>query len=57
MVYIEETNTNYAIGWQGRYQIDSDAFLYEDHESRHRIAIRGYPTSLLMRVTAEAGHH
>lgn len=56
-VYIEETNTNYAIGWQGRYQIDGDAFLYEDHESRHLIAIRSYPTPLLMRVTAEVAHH
>ena len=23
-VYIEETDTNYAIGWQGRYRIDGD---------------------------------
>ena len=52
-VYIEETNTNYAIGWQGRYQIDGDAFVYEDNESRRLIAIRGYPIHLLLRVIAE----
>ena len=53
-VYIEETTTNYAIGWQGRYQIDGDAFVYEDNESRRLIAIRGYPIQLLLRVIAEA---
>ena len=52
-VYIEETNTNYAIGWQGRYRIDGDAFVYEDNESRRLIAIRGYPIRLLLRVIAE----
>jgi hypothetical protein len=52
-VYIEETNTNYAIGWQGRYRIDADAFVYEDNESRRLIAIRGYPIQLLLRVIAE----
>ncbi len=52
-VYIEETNTNYAIGWQGRYQIDGDAFVYEDNESRRLIAIRGYPLRLLLRIIAE----
>jgi hypothetical protein len=53
-VYIEETNTNYAIGWQGRYRIDGDAFVYEDNESRRLIAIRGYPIQLLLRVIGEA---
>ena len=53
-VYIEETNTNYAIGWQGCYQIDKDAFVYQDNQSRRLIAIRGYPIKLLLRVIAEA---
>ena len=52
-LYIEETNTNYAIGWQGRYRIDADAFVYEDNESRRLIAIRGYPIQLLLRVIAK----
>jgi hypothetical protein len=52
-VYIEETDTKYAIGWQGRYRIDGDAFVYEDNESRRLTAIRGYPTQRLLRVIAE----
>jgi hypothetical protein len=53
-VYIEETDTNYAIGWQGRYRIDGDAFVYEDNQSQRLIAIRGYPMQLLLRAIAEA---
>lgn len=53
-VYIEETDTNYAIGWQGRYRIEGDAFVYEDNESQRLIAIRGYPIQRLLRVIAEA---
>lgn len=55
-VYIEETDTNYAIGWQGRYRIDGDAFVYEDNQSQRLIAIRGYPMQLLLRAIAEASH-
>ncbi len=55
-VYIDETDTNYAIGWQGHYRIDGDAFVYEDHESQRLTAVRGYPTQLLLRVIAEAKH-
>ena len=53
-VHIEETNTNYAIGWQGCYRIDGDAFIYEDTESQRLSAIRGYPIQQLLRVIAEA---
>lgn len=53
-LYIEETDTNYAIGWQGRYRIEGDAFVYEDNESQRLIAIRGYPIQRLLRVIAEA---
>jgi len=33
-VYFEETETNFAIGWKGNYQIDGDAFIL--HRPRHR---------------------
>jgi hypothetical protein len=56
-VYIEETNTNYAIGWQGSYRIEGEAFVYEDNESQRLVAIRGYPIQLLLRVIAEAERH
>ena len=53
-LYIEETDTNYAIGWQGRYRIENDTFIYEDNETGRLIAIRGYPTQLLLRAIAKA---
>jgi hypothetical protein len=42
-VYLEETATNFAIGWKGEYRIDGDAFVYIDKESARVIAIVGYP--------------
>ncbi len=53
-LYIEETDTNYAIGWQGCYRIENDTFVYEDNETQRLIAIRGYPTTLLLRAIAKA---
>jgi len=52
-IYLEETHTNYAIGWQGRYWIDADAFVYEDNESRRLSSITGYPIQLLLRMIAK----
>ena len=51
---IEETDTSYAIGWQGRYRIDGDTFVYEDNRSRRLIAIRGYPVKQLLRVISDS---
>jgi hypothetical protein len=53
-LYIEETDTNYAIGWQGGYRIENDTFVYEDNDTQRLIAIRGYPTQLLLRAIAKA---
>lgn len=53
-LYLEETDTNYAIGWQGRYRIDGDTFIYEDNQSRRLSAIRGYPIHRLLRIISEA---
>ena len=53
-VLIEETETNFTVGWQGRYQIDGDTFIYEDKKSRRLNAIRGYPVKQLLRVISEA---
>lgn len=55
-IYIEETETRYAIGWQGHYRIDGNTFAYEDNGSRRRVAIRGYPMQLLKRLISEAAH-
>ena len=52
-VHIEESDINYAIGWQGQFRINSDTFIYEDNESRSRRSILGYPTRLLLRMIAK----
>jgi hypothetical protein len=53
-VLIEETQANYTIGWQGRYQIDGDTFIYEDNKSGRLHALRGYPVKQLLRAISEA---
>jgi hypothetical protein len=42
-VYIEETDTRFAIGWKGKYRIDGDAFVYVDNDSGRVVTILGYP--------------
>jgi hypothetical protein len=42
-VYFEETETRFAIGWKGKYRIDSDAFVSIDKDSGRVVAILGYP--------------
>src|SRR6516162_8725775 len=39
-VHIEETETRYAIGWQGRYRIEGQMFIYEDTGSHRLTAIQ-----------------
>ena len=53
-IFFEETDTGYAIGWQGYYRIDSELFTYEDRSTHRRIAIGGYPVHLLRRVINES---
>jgi hypothetical protein len=42
-VYFEETESRFAIGWQGQYRIDGDAFVYIEKDSGRVITILGYP--------------
>jgi hypothetical protein len=44
-IQIEETNTNFAIGWTGRYRIDGPVFVYTDRQSGRVLSIWGYPTA------------
>ena len=53
-VLIEETETNFTGGWQGRHEIDGDTFIYEDTKSRRLNAIRGWPVKQLLRAISEA---
>lgn len=43
-IYLEETDTSFAIGWKGEYRIDGDAFVYIDKSSSRIVTILGYPT-------------
>jgi hypothetical protein len=53
-IFFEETETGYAIGWQGHYRVEGELFTYEDRSSHRRIAIGGYPADLLRRVVNQA---
>jgi hypothetical protein len=43
-VHIEETGTEFAIGWTGSYRVDGAVFIYTDNASGRVRAILGYPT-------------
>jgi hypothetical protein len=49
-VYFEETDTTFAIGWKGNYQIDGDVFVYFDAGTARVITILGYPTRRLAQI-------
>jgi hypothetical protein len=49
-IYIEETDTTFAIGWKGRYRIDGPAFVYSDNDSGRVTTILGYPTVQLAQI-------
>jgi hypothetical protein len=42
-VYLEETETRFAIGWKGKYRTDGDAFVSIDKDSGRVVTILGYP--------------
>src|ERR1700694_5431187 len=56
-VHIEETETSYAIGWQGPYRIEGQMFLYEDTGSHPLRGMPGYPVQRLLRAIDEANRH
>jgi hypothetical protein len=43
-LYFEETDSSFAIGWKGNYQIDGDAFVFSDRDTARVTTIIGYPT-------------
>ncbi len=49
-IHFEETDTNFAIGWKGNYQIDGDAFVFIDRDTARVTTIFGYPTRRLAQV-------
>ena len=51
-IHIEETDTNFAIGWTGRFRINGPAFIYTDHTSGRVLTILGYPTDQIAKTAS-----
>ena len=49
-IYIEETDTTFAIGWKGRYRLEGPAFVYSDNDSGRITTILGYPIEQLAQI-------
>ena len=49
-VYLEETDTSFAIEWKGCYRVDGSAFIYSDRDTGRVTTILGYPTQKLAQV-------
>jgi hypothetical protein len=49
-IHFEETDSNFAIGWKGNYQIDGDAFVFIDRDTARVTTILGYPTRRLAQL-------
>lgn len=45
--HIEETDTSFAIGWNGFYRIEGAAFVYTDRATGRTTTVLGYPTNKL----------
>ncbi len=50
-IYIEETDTSFAIGWKGSYRIEGSAFVYIDRDAGRVVAILGYPTDRIAELS------
>jgi hypothetical protein len=44
-VHFEESDTNFAIEWKGKYRVDGEAFVYLDWNSARVVSVLGYPTT------------
>jgi hypothetical protein len=49
-LYFEETDSSFAIGWKGNYQIDGDAFVFIDRDTARVTTILGYPAQRLAQL-------
>jgi hypothetical protein len=46
-IHIEETDTSFTIGWEGRYRIEGSSFVYSDRDTGRVGTILGYPVDKL----------
>lgn len=49
-IQLEESDTNFAIGWKGHYRIDGPAFIYMDRDTGRVTTIIGYPIEAIARA-------
>jgi hypothetical protein len=49
-IHIDETDTTFAIGWNGHYRIEGPAFIYVDRDTGRTSTILGYPTHQLTHI-------
>jgi hypothetical protein len=49
-IHFEETDTSFAIGWKGNYQIHDDAFVFIDRDTARVTTVLGYPTRRLAQL-------
>jgi hypothetical protein len=49
-VYIEDTETSFAVAWTGHYRINGAAFIYSDRISGRVFTILGYPTDRIAQL-------
>ena len=43
-LYFEDTETRFAIGWNGSYRVVGNTFVYTDRDTGRVLTILGYPT-------------
>lgn len=49
-LHFKETDSSFAIGWKGNYQIDGDAFIFIDRDTARVTTVLGYPTRRLAQL-------
>jgi hypothetical protein len=49
-IEFQETDTDFAIGWKGNYNIEGRAFVYADRQAGRIITILGYPTAKIAQL-------
>jgi hypothetical protein len=47
-IFIEETDSNFTIGWKGHYRIEGGAFVYVDQASGRVVTVDGYPATKIV---------
>ena len=49
-IHLEETETSFAMEWEGNYRIDGDLFVYIDRNTARMVSVLGYPTAQIAKL-------